>query len=294
MSDVLLRAPMGPRARAWLTLAAAAVFLVLTAVSVRAVGGLRPRFDYLSVAALLTLGLQLANAAEYRVLGIILRQRVGWREALEITTLATAANLLPVPGGALLKVREMGGRAGSFSRTAIATAFIGVLWLAIAMGVGGIGFLIIGRSIPTIAFFSVAALLLILSGFLQHSVGTASPQALGILVLIETVLCIVAALRLFLVMIGIGLHISVPVAMVFAASGPIAYVIGIVPGGLGIQELLAAALAPIVDMRPETGAIGIAADRLLGYLVLAVFAAAIWYGSSTLRTKYAAPREEEI
>jgi hypothetical protein len=262
---------------------AAAVFLVVAVASIRALGGIDFRPSFLVFGALLTPILQLGNAAEYRMLGRLVEQKVGWWEALEITTLATAANLLPIPGGALLKIREMGGRSGSIPFTALATALIGAFWLGAACALAAVGLLLLGRNAAAITFAGFAVLTLILGLLLAPRRQGLGARALVPLGVIEAVLVVTAAGRIALVMEGIGIESSVSLAMVFAASGPMAAVFGFFPGGLGLQELIAGALAPVAAVGPEVGAASVAVDRLLGYTAMAVGAGAIWLGAKHLR-----------
>jgi hypothetical protein len=209
---------------------------------------------------------------------MLIDQDVGWWEALELTTFATAANLLPIPGGAIVRVRELGARSGNFRSAAVAIATVALFWLGAALLVAAFGLGVLGHSF-TMAIFCCTALLALGFGAYVAPKSNAHPvRTLIALASIEGAISLAAGVRIAAIMAGLGLKASLPTAMVLATSGPIAALVGIVPGGLGLQELVAGVLAPLAAAAPEAGAASVAADRVIGLLALAVGAAAIWVG----------------
>ena len=72
-----------------------------------------------------------ANAGEYRVMAEVSGHRVSWLEAGRLTVLATAANLLPVPGGIMVRTQALRAEGTTYRRALAANAASGIAWVAV-------------------------------------------------------------------------------------------------------------------------------------------------------------------
>ena len=60
-----------------------------------------------------------------------------------------------------------------------------------------------------------------------------------------------------------------------AWSSAAASAVGILPGGLGLREILAGALAPLVGLNSAVALFAVSVDRIIGLVVLALMSGAL-------------------
>lgn len=207
------------------------------------------------------------NVAEYSVSASMTGHRVGFVAALRVTVVASAANLLPLPGGPLVRVQALRGLGATYRRAFAVTVFLAAVWAGVTALLAGTLILLlhstalgIGILLAGMAGFTVACLLL------RSEVGDGNQRVRHALaaVAVETASAGVAGFRLFLVLQGLGFDATITDALVLALAGVLTSATGFVPGGLGVQELLSAALAPIVGLPPAAGFAASALDRVIG------------------------------
>ncbi|HYF45369.1 MAG TPA: hypothetical protein VD926_04100 [Acidimicrobiales bacterium] len=129
-----------PRGRRLSLLASAVVFVVAMVLSAR---GLPEGDRDLAWWAILVTGLVgipsliLLSGVEYTAAAAVLGHRVRLRDSLAIALYARAANLLPIPGAALVRMQALKRAGSSYKRAASATMATALFWLAGALLVGG-------------------------------------------------------------------------------------------------------------------------------------------------------------
>jgi hypothetical protein len=226
----------------------------------------------------------LANAYEYRVSAIMLGHTVGLLYALRISILATAANLLPIPGSALVRVQALEHLGSGYRRAMSATVVLGGLWMGVAALAAGVWLLAVG-SLPAGGLLTGLAALVGggAIGLLRSEVREPRRQVrLGLLALgVEVASVTVSAFRLLLVLMAIGAPAALAQALILTVAAVLASAVGLFPGGLGLRELLAALFAPLVDLTPGQGFLTTALDRVVGTLALGVLAAGLMFAPPT-------------
>ena len=221
-----------------------------------------------------------ANGLEYAVAARIGGHRIPLGEALEISVLSSAANLLPLPGAALVRVRAMRRRGSSYRQALAVTVLVGGAWLATSLVLAGV--LLSARRGGTDGVAAAAVLGAGLLGLGATAVGVgrlapegqARPLVAG-LVGAEVLAVVVAAARYLLVLAALGLDVAVEQAVALTVAGVVASALGFVPGGLGLREALAGVIGGLVGLPVATGVLAAAVDRLVGLPVLAVLAAGV-------------------
>lgn len=220
-----------------------------------------------------------ANGLEYAVAARIGGQRVPVGEALEVSVLSSAANLLPLPGAALVRVRAMRRGGSSYRRALATTVLVGGAWLATSLVLAG-GLLSLRQAEDGQAAAAVLVVGLVGTGATVVGVARLAPpgqaRALALALLAAEVLAVaVAALRFLLVLRALGLDVAVEQAVALTVAGVVASALGFVPGGLGLREALAGIIAGLVGLPAATGVLAAAVDRLVGLPVLALLATAV-------------------
>jgi hypothetical protein len=234
-----------------------------------------------------------ANAAELGVTGRMLGVRLAPMLLVRTVVVATAANLLPIPGAAMVRVhalRTAGCRLGAATSITVVTALLWIAWSAVAAGVA---LLISGRPWSGTAF--VAAGLLLMGGAVvalgrQRDLATSLRRGFVMVTVVELALIAVSALRLLAVLATLGVSADLVQALALAVSGALAAGTGVFPGGLGLTEAISGALGPLVGLTVATGVLATAFNRIAGLIVTAPIAAVA--GASVLRA--AARLEDEV
>lgn len=210
------------------------------------------------------------NAAEYATSGAVVGYRVAPREALQISVLGSAANLLPLPGAALVRVRGLRRRGSGYGRAAMSTSIIGLAWLGTAALVAG-AFQLLGdlsRGVGAVLVGAGLLAWLMASSLLAHkSSRSALPIGLRIMA-IELGAVLISTLRLYLVLEALGIGTSFWQAAVLTVSAALASAVGFFPAGLGLRELISSVLGPLASIPAASAFLATAVDRLLDLAVL--------------------------
>lgn len=247
---------------------AVAVWFAVDALEIR-LGDLRP-VPLLIAAVVITPLTILLNAAELRATALASGAhigQVGWVRSIRTVVLATAANLLPVPAGAILRVqvlRSAGASMGAAAGVQLASAGV---WIGISLALAGAA-LIATEPLAAIAGLGAGALLVI-AGLLgvrrtaTARVGFAAATLSGV----EFAMAVLHAVRLWVVLLGLGVTATLSQALVIGTASPLAAAAGFFPGGVGLAELLSAVLAPLAGLAAAAGLLAVAIGRLLGLAV---------------------------
>jgi hypothetical protein len=235
------------------------------------------RWGPLLVAALLGVPLSvLANGLEYGVSARIVGHRIRLGEAIGVSLLASAANILPVPGSALVRIQALAASGTRYRTAASSTVLMGLVWLGTSAAVAGAWLLPAGGPVLGAALLAAGAAALVAAWLLlrgHRPAGVDRRTLAGWAVAVELLAVVVNGLRLLLVMVGLGLAGSPATALVLALAVVLASAVGFLPAGVGLREILGAALAPLVALPASAGFLVIAVDRVVGLVGTAPLAA---------------------
>jgi hypothetical protein len=209
-----------------------------------------------------------ANAAELRAMARLsgAASPPSWPHAARVVIVATAANLLPLPGGALVRVHALRTAGAGLATATVVTLLAAWVWVATAVGVAGVA-AFAWSPVTGLTAFAVASVALVLAAVVvRTSTSRWSLPALAELAVVELITTLVHAARLYLVLLALGVAASLPQALVLGAGAPLASAAGIFPAGLGLAELLTALLAPVVALPAAVGFAVAALARVIGLL----------------------------
>jgi hypothetical protein len=237
------------------------------------------RWPPLVVAAVIGVPLTLlANTFEYLLSGRMLHHRIAFVPALRLTTVSTAANLLPIPGAFLVRIQGLRALGSKTGKAMASTMVIALVWIGLSCLLAGALLAVSASWVAAIALLAVGVPML--AGaymWLRRAVPMRSDRRrIAVLVFaVELFAVLVNASRLVLILIGLRVDASLGQALVLAVSSSLAAAAGIFPGGLGLRELIAALLAPLVGLPASAGFAATAINRVMGILVLAPITAVI-------------------
>ena len=198
--------------------------------------------------------------------------------AFQVATISAAANLLPIPGAFLVRVQGLRTMGSLYSKALASTAIIGIAWIGVSAVLAGGLLLASEKWLPAAALIALGIPLLA-SGYmwLRRAVpGAAERRRLAALIVAVELFAVGAsAARLVLILIGLGVDASLDQTLVLAVSSSLAAAAGILPGGFGLRELIAAVLAPLVGLPAAAGFAATTINRVMGIVVQAPITAAL-------------------
>jgi hypothetical protein len=275
-----LQARRNPRCEQLLFGGALAIFAAALCLSYRKLSGVALDWRWLALIAALVPVTLFLGGMEYQLCGRILGHRIRLGDALRISILSTAANLLPLPGALLVRTQALKLRGSKYGHAFSSTASLGGGWVATALLIAGGMQLSAGNRAVGLVFAAGGVLALSLTAALARLATTRVISTLIGIVILETVFVLVAAVRLYAALKGIGIDASATQAATLTIAAALASAAGIFPGGLGLRELIAGALSPLTSLPVAGGVLGAAVDRLIGLIVLSITAAAVLATSS--------------
>lgn len=247
------------------------VFVAAIAAALRALPPLDPDPRWLALAGLLALFVPVINAAEYMLAGRWLGVSVGGRRALAVTVMAAVANLAPLPGAVVVRGKALLEEGAGGEDTARVLGAIGAAWVTVALFVAGVAAAMAGRRMSGILLISLGVI-----GFgvvpLLLPLESRTRENVVMIVLLEAAGVTLQGLRLALILIGLGYQGRVLQTLVLPAAAALGNAAGMVPGGLGLRELLAGGMAPLTDMTIAQGVTAMGTERVLNLVVLALAA----------------------
>jgi hypothetical protein len=229
---------------------------------------------FVVVALVVAPGASVCNALEYALTARYAGSRVRAGDAMGVAVLSTAANLLPLPGAAMVRAAALRRLGTSYAKAAGVTIAASGAWLATTALLAGAVLVSGGRVAPGAALGVVGAAGVVVA----HRVAGAHHLAGGVrltacLVAVEAANVTIGAVRLWLCITGLGLAVDAVQATVLTLASVLASAAGVFPSGLGLREAIASGLGPLVGLPAAVGAAGSALDRLLGLPVVLVAAA---------------------
>lgn len=216
----------------------------------------------------------LLNGIELHALTRISGGRMPMRTALELTLYTSAANMLPVPGGAVAKVAGMKAHGSSY-RAASGTVVLAFLaWGGFSFLYSGGALLLLGKGAFAAMFALAGALLLAAcaAGFARFG----NWRQVMVVAAVRIAYFVVEALRYMLAFAAIGAALSFAEGSTFSLATFVGAAVVIAPQGLGVVEAATAMLAGIIGVHAGMGFIAAAIGRVVRLLGLALLTAGMF------------------
>ena len=240
------------------------LFLGGTIWSLNANPGLLLRANLWPLALIAVVGTPLifaGNAFELRLMAAFIGVRMSWRQALETTILGSAANMLPLPGGALARVAALYRSGAPATKSVLVNIVFASIWVALGFTIAGVCLLILERHVEGWIFIvlgGMAGTLWIISG-LRHKT---SGRLLILTLFNRSGLVLLDAIVSFWALYSLDSGTSLVQATVFGIASILGSAVSIVPAGLGIREGVSALLAPMAGYDPATAFLAVVLSRL--------------------------------
>jgi uncharacterized membrane protein YbhN (UPF0104 family) len=272
-----MRGPQSLATRRLLLLVAAVVFAVATVLAWRALpnGDSPLAWPPLLVVALLGVpALLVLNSVEYLITVRAVGGRMSLPDSLRLNVVASAANLLPVPGSIMVRIQGLRNTGATYAASTASTAVVGVTWISLSLlAAGGLQVAVGERRLGSLVFLAGIGLLVLVWTMARLQPGVSyTPRLAMQLLLVEMARVGVLAIRLHLLLVALGAVPTVAQSMALTISVVVATAVAVFPGGLGIRELTAAAIGPLVGLPASVSLLAVALDWVLNLAVLGVAA----------------------
>jgi len=224
---------------------------------------------------LLIAGYVLSLSAE--ILGIRIRPR----NAFFISGFAAIAEILPIPGGGVVRGTALVQAGASMS---------GSFWIVTMNAMLTLSMTFVVASVPIFFVNQTLAIWCFLGGMAATTTTVVLmkkrtlPNLIIKSVAVRLVMLAVGAARLSVSFLMIGQYVSIDHAAIFLLTTSVGSAVSIVPAGLGLSEVLAATLAIYINISPAFAFVAVALNRLLGLSVAGIVAL---YGIQVLKIKFA-------
>lgn len=215
----------------------------------------------------------LVSAWNLQLLARLVERRINLETAIMATAYGRIAEVLPIPGAVIVRGMALMQSGASAGETAKVMAWSGLLTLAMAGMVA---------SLPLLAYFAgVAAIVLLASTILagiclvwlvRQLDATVAIQMVGI----RLAMLALSVLRFFACFAALSYAAPLLDTAIFVIGGTLTTLIGIVPAGLGIAEMVSAALALSVGIPAAIAFLAAALNRVTGLAGSGLIAAACW------------------
>lgn len=214
------------------------------------------------------------NAVEFQLSAKLIGRPFNLAQSAEITVVGSVANMLPIPGGTMVRVAALKSAGASLKHGTAVTLLVSVLWIGIAFIYSGLWVFGLGNALwpglgPAFIFGGIAALAVSVALCFRL---TENKSVVAYLALNKMALVLVDATRMYLCFRVLGLDGTFAQASVLTVSSVTGAAVSIVPAGLGIREGVAALLGPVVALAASSAYLATGLNRLVGLSVMAPFA----------------------
>ncbi len=210
----------------------------------------------------------LLNAGRFTVSARILGREVRLLTALRVSIVASAANLLPLPGAALVRVEGLKRLGEGYGGAIRANAVLAATGIGLTAGGAGVLQLAAGQALLGGVLAVAGFTGLVAAAWLCLWIGGARPGLVAPILGVELGVVALMTLRLWVALLALGIELDVGQALVLALAPIMASAVGILPDGIGLREAVAAGLASFVALPPAVGYLATALDRLVAMAVL--------------------------
>jgi uncharacterized membrane protein YbhN (UPF0104 family) len=212
------------------------------------------------------------NSLEFTLSGRLIGTHIGFRSAMETTIIGGVANMLPLPGGIVVRVAALKAAGASFKHGSLTILFNTFLWFGVALVYAG-AWIAALAAIWLGSMFLAAGLAILIASFAITRQSLKEWRVTMWLTLNKVGLVLIDALRIFLCLWALSAAGGFGQASVLTASSVIGSAVSFVPAGLGVREAVAALLAPVVGLAASSAFLATSLNRLIGLAVTTPIAA---------------------
>jgi len=260
----------------FILITAAIVFVSGIVLSIRAQPELVDRIALQPLVLLTIVAVPCAVALsvlEFLCMAKLAGTKVSVSSAAETTIIGSMANLLPIPGGTLVRVAALKASGTTVKRGANITLLAAAVWLGICLAYAGPWLAAFDQHAFAAILFSAGIAVIIGCGIWAQLYFGGFINIVG-LTSIRLLLTLSDAVRLYLCFWCLGLTSGIEQVSVLTLSSFAGAAFSLVPAGLGVREGVAAVLGPVISISAPAAYLATSLNRILGLVV--VIPMALW------------------
>ena len=191
----------------------------------------------------------------------VVNSRINFSASLKAVSYSSFAEILPIPGGALVRGAALMRSGADLRSTTYVITLTSILTLTLLGSLSSGALLMMGttQAWPVLALTILATLFILVSIAKRVSIAVTAA-----VVGARLATAAVGALSIYFALAAIAAPSGALEATLLTVSGSLGTAVSIVPAGLGISEAIAAGLATLTDIRPEAAFLAVALHRALG------------------------------
>jgi hypothetical protein len=209
-----------------------------------------------------------ANSIEFILSGRLIGHKIDFWTAVETTIIGSVANLLPLPGGTIVRVAALKSAGANLKSGTSTTLFVAIMWFGVAFGYSGAWLVLLGQPLFGAAFAGFGLFILAACIAVSHSRIRRSHVTYW-LIATKCVLVLIDAARILLSFLATGALVHFGQASVLTVASVLGTSVSIVPAGLGVREAVSAALGPVVGIAAASAFLATSLNRIVGLLISA-------------------------
>ena len=221
-------------------------------------------FGYIALSALVVIPVSMIyGALNFMVMARGAGVSVPFGKSLKISCVAAFAEFLPLPGGAIVRSGALMREGSRAIDAGIHVTINALLWIACSAVVAWVA---LGLAHPVAIAIGTAGMLGVFG--CSFWLATRSGWRVAFAALGMRIIGLgIAGARIFTAFLAIGLSVGLLDIYPFVFAAILGSAASIAPGGLGISEAVAAALATLSTIPPEAAFIGVALNRIIGFVI---------------------------
>lgn len=199
-------------------------------------------------------------------------RRIGFRQGVAVSALGGIAELLPLPGGAMVRGAALVRAGAGVRESTWVVTLTAVLTLSMTAVAGSAPLVMAGSPMGYLFLSAGAAGMAVTSGWIARRAG---PRVALAMIGLRLVGIVLAIARVSAAFAAITIAVGPVDAALFVIAVTLGQAVSIVPAGLGVGEALAAALALLIEVPPAAAFLAVALNRASGLAVSGVVGLAL-------------------
>lgn len=264
-----------PRMKSALLALATAGFLAGIAISIYRQPQIFTDLNWRPALLLILVGVPITivlHATDFMLSAWLADRRVTLLKACEIVTIGAAASLLPIPGGTLTRIIGLKTAGANYRVGAASTLLVAAIGLSVSFVYAGVAVILLGNGVVGAILVCSGGIPLIATLIFAQKL-SGNPRIWTLVLANKLMMMVVDAIRILWCLSALGFQVDLTEASAFVVAGTVASAVFVVPSGLGVQEALSAAVAPLAGVAATAGFLAASVNRMATMLLIAPLAA---------------------
>lgn len=206
------------------------------------------------------------NALEFQLSARLIGHEIGFGSAVKTTIIGGVANMLPLPGGTIVRVAALKAAGATLGSGTSVTLFVALMWFGAAFAYSGLWLAILDQPALGYALLIVGVLILLACVLITRRLAGGSLVTYQ-LIAAKIGLVLIDAIRIHLCFEALDVASTFGQASVLTVASILGASVSIVPAGLGVREGASALIGPLVGLAAASAYLSSSLNRIVGLAV---------------------------